>query len=336
VAHSVRGKSSEPLNQPIDDLYRRLASDPCLRLVLNVPLRAYTRFALGGPVDLLLETGTASSLESALSMIEELAIPFFVLGGGTNLIVSDQGYRGVVVRWNASSLKADPAGIFVESGLSLQSLIDTTVDRALSGLESLAGIPGTVGGAIYGNAGAYGHAIGERVAEVVFLDAQGIRKFSGSACRFSYRHSRFKDAENGVILGVRLALAEGNRQRICEEVEDIRRVRREKFPDDMRCAGSIFKNLLLQDVSREVVADIPPAVVREGKVPAAWFLEQVGAKGDTRGGIRVADHHANLIYNRGDATAMDLYLLLQDLKRRVYDRFGLLLEEEVRYLGAFS
>jgi UDP-N-acetylmuramate dehydrogenase len=114
---------------------------------------------------------------------------------------------------------------------------------------------------------------------------------------------------------------------------DILKVRNEKFPVTMRCAGSIFKNLLVRDLPPEVADTVPPAVVREGKVAAAWFLEQVGAKGMQRGQIEVAKYHANLIYNTGDGTASDLCALIAELKRRVRDRFGMELQEEVQYVG---
>lgn len=256
-----------------------------------------------------------------------------VIGGGTNLIVSDQGFRGIVLRYRAESLFAANNRVIADAGAELQDLVDYTVERGLKGLETLAGIPGSVGAAVYGNAGAYGHSISERVVSVRFYDGSAIRVFHNEECEFQYRESVFKQHKDWIIFSTQLLLEPADAETLRRTSGDIVKIRGEKFPVTMKCAGSIFKNLLLKELPADVAAQVPPSAVREGKVPAAWFLEQVGAKGMRRGDIHVASYHANLIYNAGAGTAAELCGLIGELKSRVSGRFGIELEEEVQYVG---
>jgi len=316
-----------------EEAYSRLAAIPNLNLSKDAPLSRYTRFAIGGPADLYAETSSTDAFIAALEAAQATGIPTVVIGGGTNLIVSDLGFRGIVLRYRGDRLCAEGDSVTAEAGAGLQELVDFTVDRGLRGLETLAGIPGSVGAAIYGNAGAYGHAISERVTAVQFFDGQTVRWFDNLECEFRYRESIFKQHKQWIIFSTALRLDCAEAAELQRIAADIVKVRNEKFPVTMKCAGSIFKNLLLADLPAAVAAQVPPQAVREGKVPAAWFLEQVGAKGAQRGQIHVAGYHANLIYNAGDGTAADLCALIQDLKSRVERRFSIELEEEVQYVG---
>jgi UDP-N-acetylmuramate dehydrogenase len=200
-------------------------------------------------------------------------------------------------------------------------------------LETLAGIPGSAGAAVYGNAGAYGHSISERITGVCFHDGCEVREFGHAACEFQYRESVFKRHKDWIVFSADLLLEPADPAALRQTAAEIVRVRNEKFPVTMKCAGSVFKNLIVKDLPADAAAQIPAGVAREGKVPAAWFLEQVGAKGVVRGDIHVASYHANLIYNAGAGTAADLCALIRELKARVYARFGIELEEEVQYVG---
>jgi UDP-N-acetylmuramate dehydrogenase len=160
-----------------------------------------------------------------------------------------------------------------------------------------------------------------------------VRVFSNAECEFRYRESAFKRRKEWIIFSAELHMERAEAAELKKISADIVAIRNEKFPLTMKCAGSIFKNLLLAELPGEAASAVPERVVREGKVPAAYFLEQVGAKGMERGGIRVADYHANLVYNTGGGTARDLCELLEELKSRVRKRFGIELEEEVQYVG---
>jgi UDP-N-acetylmuramate dehydrogenase len=311
----------------------RLAAIPNLTVLPGAPLSRYTRFGIGGPADVYAETENAEAFIAALAAARESGLPTVVIGGGTNLIVADTGFRGIVLRYRASRLMAANHRVIADAGASLQDLIDFTIARGLKGLETLSGIPGSVGAAVYGNAGAYGHSISERVISVRFFDGERPRVFDNAQCDFRYRESVFKQHKEWIIFSTELRLDPADAAVLRETADGILKVRNEKFPVTMKCAGSIFKNLLIHELPPAVASEIPASVVREGKVPAAWFLEQIGAKGYRQGGIHVADYHANLIYNAGEGTAAELCAVIAELKRRVRERFGLDLEEEVQYVG---
>jgi UDP-N-acetylmuramate dehydrogenase len=256
-----------------------------------------------------------------------------VIGGGTNLIVSDEGFRGTVLQYYGNDIRSDGRIVLAESGAVLQALVDHTVDRGLKGLETLAGIPGWVGAAVYGNAGAYGHSISERVRQVRFTDGARVRCLRSEECEFRYRESIFKRNKDWVIFSVELEMEDAPAMELRTIADDILKVRNEKFPPTMKCAGSIFKNLLAAELPDAVLSRVPQKVIREGKIPAAYFLEQAGAKGLRNGGIQVAEYHANLLFNAGGGSARELCALIGDLKARVRVEFGIELEEEVQYVG---
>jgi len=316
-----------------EETQQRLAEIPNLTVLMDAPLSRYTRFGIGGPADIYAETESVDAFVAALTSARASGWPVMVIGGGTNLIVSGGGFRGVVLRYRASRLTAEETRVSADAGAVLQDLVDFTVDRGLKGLETLAGIPGSVGAAVYGNAGAYGHSISERVVSVRFYDGRAVRVFDNAACQFRYRESIFKEHKEWIIFSTELLLDSADAAVLRKTADDIVKIRNEKFPVTMKCAGSIFKNLLLNELPQRVAAQVPATAVREGKVPAAWFLEQAGAKGMQRGDIHVAAYHANLVYNAGAGTADDLYSLIQELKQRVRERFGIEIEEEVQYVG---
>ena len=316
-----------------EETLARLAAIPELTVLPGAPLSRYTRFAIGGPADIYAETSGAEAFIAALHVAKESGENYVVIGGGTNLIVSDEGFRGIVLRFTARRILAAEDRVVADSGAVLQDLVDFTVERGLKGLETLAGIPGSVGAAVYGNAGAYGHSISERVRTVRFYDGADVCIFDNAACEFQYRESIFKRHKDWIIFSTELVMRRADAAELRKISGDIVEVRNEKFPVTMKCAGSIFKNLLIAELPDGLAAKVPTRVIREGKVPAAYFLEEVGAKGMTRGDIHVATYHANLIYNAGGGTAADLRALIAELKARVEQKFGFELEEEVQYVG---
>ena len=319
--------------QTTGGILQSLATVPNLQVSTGVPLALHTRFGIGGPAAIFVETADVAGFVAALRVARAAGCRVAAIGGGSNLIVADEGFDGVVLRYTAAGIRAEGSRVTADSGAELQALVDFTIERGLGGIETLTRLPGYVGAAVYGNAGAYGHAISERVDRVAFFDGDAIRTFDNGQCEFAYRDSVFKRRKDWFIFSVELTLEPASAAELRRAASDIARVRDEKFPPTMKCAGSIFKNLLFANLPAAVAAQVPPPAVREGKVPAAWFLERVGAKGMAEGGIRVADYHANLIYNTGTGTARELRTLIHELKARVRDRFGLLLEEEVQYVG---
>ncbi len=310
-----------------------LAAIPDVGVRQDVLLSEYTRFAIGGPASLYVETSSEPAFIETLRCVQRSGSPWVVIGSGTNLIASDSGFPGVVLRFTNAELREAGTSIYAAAGTVLQDVVDFTITLGLAGIHTMTGIPGSTGAAVYGNAGAYGRSIAQSVVEVRFFDGRKVRSFSNEECEFRYRESVFKRNKNWIIFSVALELERGDALELRNKATDILNTRNRKYPPTMKCAGSIFKNLLLAELPAQVRTEVPDKVIIEGKVPSAYFLEQVGAKGMSDGDIRVADYHANLIYNTGKGTAAQLRRIIGELKARVEERFRFVLEEEVQYVG---
>jgi UDP-N-acetylmuramate dehydrogenase len=302
-------------------------------VLTNVLLSNYTRFALGGPARVLADVSTPEEVGAALETARSSGQPHTLIGGGTNLVVSDQGFHGTVIRYVAADLKIEGQRIEAGAGAVLQTLVDASISAGLEGLHTMTGIPGWVGGAVYGNAGAYGHSLHEFVETVRYFDGKSVKEIGNNACEFRYRESIFKQRKDWVVLSTTLRLPMSpDPERTRADADRILKTRNEKFPPEMKCAGSIFKNLLLADLPADARERVPAKVVREGKVASAFFLERVGAKGMACGGIHVADYHANLLYNSGEGRAEEVRSLIDLLQQRVLAEYGIRLEAEVQFI----
>lgn len=305
-----------------------------LTITRDEPLRDHTRFGLGGQADLFIDAAEEQAFIHALRYLKQSTIPYIVIGGGSNLVCADNGYRGAILRFTGAHIEEVALNrVHAEAGAVLQHLVDFTLARGYTGIHTMTGIPGWVGGAIYGNAGAYGTSIHNTVHAVRFWDGEQVRTFNNTECEFAYRESIFKRRKDWTIFTAQLTLGNGDAIELQKNAAEILAVRNAKYPPDMKCAGSIFKNLFFAQLPPAAQAEVPPNVIREGKVPSAWFLEQVDAKGIVNGGIEVATYHANLIYNTGSGTAAQVREIINDLKRRIQDRFHFAIEEEVQYIG---
>ena len=296
------------------------------------PMRLHTTFRIGGPADFFYDARTSESLVAALRAGHELGLPVFLLGGGSNLLVSDAGLRGVAVRNACEEVEFEGAVARVGCGADFLGFIERCRDRLLAGLEFAAGIPGTIGGALHGNAGCYGRNIGSHVIDCTHVTPDGatIETRPAAWYEFGYRDSRLK-RDPRVLLSCRLQLAPGERALIQRELDEKLEIRRVKHPAwrTEPTAGSYFKNL-------------PPEWQRPGakhspgtrRVAAGQLLDECGCRGLRVGGAVVFAKHANIIVNAGQASAGDVLALAEELKSRVRERFGVTLEEEVMFLGA--
>lgn len=285
------------------------------RVRFKEPLSRHTWMRIGGPADAFVEVQDENELRELVRLCRSGAIPFLPLGGGANLIVRDGGWRGVVVKLGGDHFtRTEIRGerVHAGAGVSLAALIDETIRHSLSGLECLAGIPGTVGGAVRMNAGAHGVAFGERVDAARVMDRHGrSRRLKQSAMGFSYRGCAA--AMDGVVLSVELKLREGNRAEIEERCVRYRAERASVLPSEPS-AGCVFKN---------------PA---EGR-SAGELIEQLGFAGARSGGALVSERHANVIVNGGGATARDVLALMELITKRARDDRGIDLEPEVIVVG---
>lgn len=224
--------------------------------------------------------------------------------------------------------------LIVPASLTLMSLIESSIEHGLAGFEALYGIPGTVGGALVGNAGAYGQAISDRLVSVTIFDGKKVRKISKKQCKFAYRNSIFKTkiAKDWLVLEAEFLLEPGNKKELQKKSREIIKTRNKRYPKNLKCPGSFFKNVLVADVSKKSLAKVYPEKIRDGKINTGWLLEKSGALNLRSGAVHVSDWHGNLIVNDGGGTAKDVKKLASLLKNKVYKKFGIKLEEEVKYL----
>jgi len=302
-------------------------------IIKNFPLSKITTLGIGGPAKEFIIARTEGELKEALSYAKEKNLKTFLIGGGSNLLVSDVGVDFLVIKNEIAGMKLEGEKVKVFSGTGLQELVDFTIEHNLSGLENLTGIPGSVGGAIFGNAGAYGQTISDHLESVSILNEEGESKdLSKDECGFNYRDSMFK--KNGlIILEVTFSLDKGDREQLQNGAKEILSQRLIKYPAGIKCPGSFFKNIIAETLPKEIIEKLPPEKVPYGKVNAGYLLEEVGAKGKRLGDIEIADYHANLFVNIGNGTAKDFYDLAKQQKQKVEEKFGITLEPEVQLVN---
>jgi len=303
----------------------------------NVEIAPYTYFGLKGKVAYLLEISKPEDLKQAVLETKKAKLRYFIMAGGSNIVVSDKKYPGLVIVYRELGKDLDPLSVVkkdnrikVWGSVPLWKIVKYTIENGLAGLESLSGIPGNLSGAVYGNAGAYGHSISELVEKVLIFDGKKERWLTKKECGFSYRDSFFKK-KTWVILSVQLKLKFGKREKLREYSDSLINQRDEKFTK-VKCPGSFFKNILVEKVSKNTLAKIDKTKIIDGKIPVGYLLESVGAKGMHVGDLHIADYHGNLLINDGNATYRDVAKLVKILKEKVKIKFGIKLEEEVRYL----
>lgn len=306
-----------------------------LPLKQNVPLAPYTAFGVGGRARYFVSVSDPVELVKAVCLAKEKNWPYYLVAGGSNIVFGDKPLRGLVIRYFNSRglIYCQGLTLTCETGVPLERLIKTAIGNGLAGLETLSGIPGTVGGAIVGNVGAYGQTISDCLTRVEVFDPETFRTcwFTRKQCRFAYRESIFK-LKNCLILGAEFKLAKSDKKTLIKKSREIIKIRSGKYDPSLRCPGSFFKNVLVEDISRRAKKLIDQTKIRDGKIPAGYLLEAAGAKGMRRGGIYVADFHGNLLINDGRGTYRDVVALVAELKKLVKEKFGIILEEEIKYM----
>ncbi len=292
-------------------------------ILKDEPMSSHTTLRIGGIADLFCEIQLPSKLIPVLQAARERSVPIFVLGSGSNILIDDAGFRGLIIKFiNTDPPRLDFPHVTVPAGSSLKDLLEFAAKNALSGLEFLAGIPGTLGGALYMNAGAYGITIGELFvnAEIIDDDLE-LKTVDADFFQFRYRKSVLQEKPFTVV-SIVLTVNRGDEPSIRAEYNRILSIRAEKHPKhDVPCAGSYFKNL-------------PPENPGRHRRPAGYFLEQAGVKSLSVGGAEVYSGHANIIINTGGATARDVIELARRMKQAVLEKFNIALEEEVKYLDS--
>ncbi len=307
--------------------------------IQNEPMSKHTSFRIGGPARLYVVAGSTEEILQAIMAADALSLPWAVYGGGSNLLVADAGYEGIVIQIANRALSIEGDIVKTESGVITAMVARKATDAGLGGFEWAAGVPGTIGGALFGNAGCFGGEIGESVAHVDAYrvkDKQRVR-LSKEACRFGYRDSLFKH-EPHVIFGCELRLAPSADPIASKaKMEDIVRQRKEKQPLDQSSAGCIFKNYDFHDEKElEILRrsiKVPEAMVLSKRLGAGWLIDQVGMLGCELGSVAISSKHGNFVVNKGKANAADVMALISMAKMKVRDELGIELHEEVQLLG---
>ena len=316
-----------------------------MKIKKNVPLAPLSTFRIGGSAEYFYSSKKSDDLIEAIKWAKQQGAPYRVLASGSNIVFPDNKLKGLLIQVVDGKVKCLPAGrqvrssrtLIADAGVPLERIVKKSITSGLKGLEMLSGIPGTVGGAIVGNAGAYGRSISEVVERVEVwepfggVQGKGKRRWlTNKDCHFGYRWSVFKEKPYLLLKAV-LKFRKGNSEKLNEISRDIIKLRLKKYKPNLRCPGSFFKNILVKDVSKKALGRVDKSKIIEGKIPAGYLLDEVGAKGMRVGGIEIAGFHGNLFINKGGGTAADIRKLSRILKSKVKKKFGIELEEEIRY-----
>jgi len=333
----------------------------------NFPLREITTFKLGGLAKYYLQTSVPEEMLAGILTAQERKIKYLILGGGSNVVFGDRGFNGLVIHFTGAklnsknfefldanqgrSLNNSQRTVLVElsAGLNWHEVVKKLSSLGLAGTEKMSAIPGNVGGFVVGNAGAYGQNIANLVQWVEIFDGQSIRKIKNKDCKFGYRDSIFKKNHGWVVLRVCLKLKMGDKVKLQKEVKDIAKLRWGKFGKSPLCAGSFFKNVELKKVPKKTLAKIDQTKIIDGKISVGYLIgEAIGNQANPEdgplkasqgpssvyrcGGIYIAPFHNNFLMNNGKGKTSDLVKLAGKIKQAVKKKFGIELEEEVRYI----
>ena len=302
-------------NNSIENMFcMTLGSD---NVRLHEPMKKHTTFRIGGPADYYLCPHSTEELQKILQICRENKLEFFILGNGSNLLVSDKGYRGVVIQlWkNFSDIETEDNTITAKAGALLSKVAAEALEESLTGMEFASGIPGTMGGAVMMNAGAYGGEMKDIIREVTVLTREGeLLTLSKEEMNFGYRTSVVKE-KGYVVISAELQLRKGDREEIRKVMDELKERRVTKQPLDMPSAGSTFKR---------------PEGYFAGKL-----IMDAGLRGFSVGGAQISEKHCGFVVNKGDATAADVLGLIGEVQKRVQEKFGVALEPEVKFLGEF-
>lgn len=301
----------------MDLLYDRLR-DMELQVSLGEPMKKHTTFQVGGPADYFVTPRNAEEIQKAAEACREMEIPYFILGNGSNLLVSDKGYRGAVIHIGKAlgQVRTEENRIYAGAGATLAKVASKALEEGLTGLEFASGIPGTLGGAVVMNAGAYGGEMVQVIRQVTVLTKEGeVKKLGLEELDMGYRKSCILPMKY-IVTEAELELEPGDKAQIKAKMDDLASRRKEKQPLEFPSAGSTFKR---------------PEGYFAGKL-----IMDAGLSGFSMGGACVSEKHCGFVVNKGGATAEDILTLCREVKRRVQEKFGVSLEMEVRTLGDFS
>lgn len=283
------------------------------KIIFDEPMKNHTTFKIGGKADLFIDVETIEELQEAINYAKNQNLKITIIGNGSNILVTDKGIRGLVIKVNIQNLEINGELVTVGAGYKLILLAQKLLEEGLTGFEEFSGIPGSIGGAVYMNAGAYGREMKEIIISTKCIDLDGnIFELLNEEQKFGYRDSIF-NKKDYIILETKLKLQKGNKEQIKQKMEEYTNQRKAKQPIECFSAGSSFKR-------------------KEGIITAK-VIDECGLKGYQIGGAKVSEKHAGFIINTGNATSQDVLNLIKYIKQVVLEKTGLEIEEEIRILG---
>lgn len=300
----------------------------------GVSLSSFSTWRIGGKAKFFFEADDREQLRAAVGYVERRGLSFFILGGGSNILASDKGFDGLAIKiknQDISVIAENEAGKIMKfgAGVLLAKAFILAKQEGLTGLEWAFGIPGTIGGAVCGNAGAYGKNIGVAVKEVEILRGGKFIALSAKDCSFAYRNSRFKSRGNkDIVVSATLNFKKGDKKEIDKTIQEIMASRKGRHPNDPS-AGSVFKNIELKNYSGDFQKQIPADKIKNGFVASAFLIEQCGLKGRQAGQAKISEIHANYFINLGGAKSSDIEELIKITKAEVFKKYNIHLEEEI-------
>jgi UDP-N-acetylmuramate dehydrogenase len=302
----------------------------------DVSLKDHTTFKIGGLAEYFLVAKTKEEVIEAIKIAKTLGLAVFVFGGGSNLLISDNGISGLVIKIeNVDGILVKDNFITAPAGVSMEAIVNASLDASLEGLEWAGGLPGSFGGAVRGNAGAFGGEIKDVVVSVEALNDQlELKTFTNQECHFSYRNSIFKE-KNWIIFSITVGLKPGNQEKLREISESRKAYRKKNHPLEYPSAGSIFKNVAVEKIPAEFQAEFASKIKQDPFpiVPAAWFIIGAGLTGTMVGQAQISDKHSNYIVNIGGAKASDVLALIKLAQEEVKRKYKIELEVEVQFVG---
>ncbi|MFA5020947.1 MAG: UDP-N-acetylmuramate dehydrogenase [Patescibacteria group bacterium] len=311
-----------------------------LEIKENEPLKNHTSFRIGGPARYFVAVKTTGEIQEAIDWASARRIEYKVIGGGSNLLVADSGFGGLVIKYFGGDIRINGSEVEVSAGIPLVLTMNQSLQAGLAGLEWAIGIPGTIGGAICNNAGAYGGEMSQNIASVTLLTDGVIKELEQIDCRFGYRESAFKSgAISGVILLAKLKLKKADSAELAAIKDQMAKNLADRLSKSAEggSAGSTFRNITLSEAEikkfKEKFPQLPDRFVDYRKIPAAWLIDECGLKGKKIGQAMVSERQAGKITNLGGATAENVIMLISLVKQKVRHQFGVQLMEEIEYLG---
>ena len=309
------------------ELYKKLKNYG--KVKLNEPMSKHTTFKIGGPAQLFVIVDDTDKLIELLKFLDDEGIERFILGGGSNMLADDDEYSGVVININSKKTEVTDTGIIADAGCSTVAIANLSMKEGFIGFEWGVGVPGTIGGAVRGNAGAMGGEMSGNIEKIeAYINGEAV-ELRNIDCDFHYRHSMFKDS-GAVVLRVHLKLEKSENKDGMKKALEYLQYRAKTQPQGFASTGCIFKNFEIGNTKLNF--EVPEEFRKKGIISAGWLIDQAGMKGAQKGQAKVSDAHGNFVINLGGATASDVLTLIDEIKEKVYNKFGISLTEEIQLI----